>query len=145
MLLPSAVTHPKSLSPDAAVILGTLGICLGLFEFNRPGRILPGSLGLLLLLFACASLSAHAIRASAALLVFAAFAVLVLNAWRRIPAWALAPATLALIAGLKFLVPNRASVSVHTLTALVCGALLGSLTAVLTRIAYRARRSKALN
>ena len=145
VLPPAAIPRPESLTPDAAVLVGTAGICLGLLEFNRPGRILPGALGLLLFLFASAAFLDRGIRPSAAMILLLVVAIFVANAWRRVPVWALAAATLALIAALRLLSPPTAPVRVHTPVAILAGTVLGSLTGILTRIAYRARRSKALD
>lgn len=145
MLLPILAQYVQSLTPDEAVGLGTAGICLGLVEFNRPGRILPGALGLLLVLLGAAPLIHPGVRPWAALLLACSVLVLVANAWRRLPLWMLASATLALAISLRFLLAERAASTVHTPVAVVCAAVLGTLGGALTRIAYRARRSKALD
>lgn len=144
LLLPlSACT--RALSPDAAVALGTAGVCLGFVEFNRPGRVIPGALGLLLLLFSCAALLQHPIRPLGAAALGAGIVLLVANLWRRLPIAVLALATAGLVLGLRFLVPTAGPAFVHTPAALACGALLGASSGALTRLAYRARRSKALD
>lgn len=144
MFLASLHDTTRELTPDAAVALGTAGICLGFLEFNRPGRILPGAAGLLLFLFACAALADAGLRPAAVLAIAGATAVLLANLWRSLPLWTLAAATIALVLGLRFLVA-RPGAPVHTPVAIVCGLLLGALSGALTRIAYRARRSKALD
>ena len=128
---------------NQAVLLGTLGICLGFIECNRPGRILPGAVGLLLFLFSCARL-AHAGLHPAALLVLAvAILTLLGNLLRSLPAWVLMVATACLVAGLHLLPSREAMIPFRI--ALPCGTILGGLSAVLTRIAFRARRAKALD
>ncbi len=142
---PTPAALLTSLTPDRAVALGTAGLCLGFVEFNRPGRVLPGAVGLLLFLFASASLIQHGVHPAACALLACSTAVLLANLVRRLPLWLLALATLALILGLRWLVPSRAPQSVHLPVAVVCGAILGTLSGALTRVAYRARRSKALD
>ncbi len=45
------------LSPDAALLVLTLGLLLIYVELNRPGWIVSGAVGLLAVLFAVASLA----------------------------------------------------------------------------------------
>lgn len=139
-LIPACV----SLTPDVAVVLGTLGLCLGFVECNRPGRILPGALGLTLTLFALASLVRDGPRAWAVLLLLGAALTLLANVWRRLPWWSLIAATVGAIAGLRFLIRPEIP-GVRSAVAVVCGGVLGSLSALLSRIAYRARRLKAVD
>ena len=136
-----AFTH---LRPDAAILLATAGICLGLVEINRPGRVLPGALGLLAMLFSTASLLRFGLRPGAVLLLVLAAVVMVANAWWELPRVLLALATAAGIAGLRLLIRPPAP-PVHIGPAILCGAILGALSATLTRIAFRARRAKALD
>jgi hypothetical protein len=78
------------------------------------------------------------------LLILYSAAILLANGWRRVPLWLLATATAAGVAGMRFLIAGP-SPGVHTLVAVVCGSLLGALSAGLTHIALRARRLKALD
>ncbi len=132
-----------SMTLNQAIVLGTLGICLGFVEFNRPGRILPGAVGLLLLLLACARLAAAGLRPTALLLLAAAVLVLLGNLLRSLPAWLLILAIAAIVTGLHRLPANGAAVPFRV--ALPCGTVLGALAAALSRIAFRARRAKALD
>lgn len=133
-----------SVSPDLALITATAGVCLIFFELNRPGLILPGSLGLLLTLFASAALAHHRIDPLAAAGLTASALTLGTNLYRILPTWLLVIAVFALTASFRFLLtpPER---PIHTATALVCGPVLGVLSAVLSRIALRARRAKAIH
>ena len=123
----------------------TLGCALILVEFNRPGLVLPAALGLLLLLLAMGGLHAAGVQRWAVVLLLMGAVGLVLNAWRRISFPLLLIPTAALMAGLQFLLPGAAPVPIHAGVALVCGGFLGIAGALLTRIAYRARRAKALD
>ncbi len=73
--------HPilAALSPNAAVMLLTVGIALIAVELNRPGWILPGTLGVLLALLAAASVLQHRPRAAPALTLIGCMAVLLLT------------------------------------------------------------------
>ncbi len=134
-----------SITPDHAVILASVGICLIFVEFNRPGRILPGAAGLLLVLFAVAALLRTGVQPWAAALLLCSAIVFLINFWRALPIWSLVLVTLLTMGALRFLVPSGHGSGVQTPVAVLCGGLLGSISAVLTRVAYRARRSKALD
>lgn len=135
----------RTLSPDGAVMVASLGLLLIFVELNRPGRVLPASLGLLLMLLASATLLRFGVQLWPALLAGAAVAVALGNLYRRMPLWLFVLATCGLVTALRLLVRPRGSLFVHTSVAVACGATLGIVSAVLTRIAYRARRAKALN
>ena len=142
-------SHPldllRSLSPDGALALASLGLLLIFVEFNRPGRILPASLGLLLLLLASATLFRLGLQPWALALLAAVTALTALNLYRGLPTWLLLLSTAGWIVALRFVVRPRGPIFVHTSVALLCGGLLGIVSAVLTRIACRARCAKALN
>ena len=136
-------------TPDGAVMLATLGLALIFFELNRPGRILPGAAGLLLTLLASSAVGRFGVRSWAVLLLVCCAATLLANLWRRLPLLCLVACTCVLGVGLRFLVasgsPAGSSRQVSTPVAVLCGGLLGTASATLTRVAYRARRSKALD
>ncbi len=134
-----------ALSPDGAVAVASLGFLMIFFELNRPGRILPASFGLLFVLLASASVFRLGVQPWPSSLLLAAGTVLGFNLYRKVPASLLIAATCGCAVGLRFLVRPGSSAGVHTPVAVVCGGVLGALSAVLTRIAYRARRAKALN
>jgi membrane-bound serine protease (ClpP class) len=134
----------STMSSDVALVTATAGFCLIYIELNRPGVILPGSLGLLLTLFGTAAFLGRALNPWALGLLAAAVVTLSLNLYRLLPKWLLAAATLALIAGFRFLLAPGGT-AIHNATAVACGLLLGVLSAVLSRIALRARRAKAIH
>lgn len=133
------------LSANAAVCLAALGILLVFFELNRPGRIWVGSFGLLLFLLATAALLGMPLRFLAVLTLSFASAAFLVNLYHRIPFPLLVLATLACIGGLRWLVAPGAYSPVSFPIALGAGTILGAASAVLTRIAYRARHAKALD
>ena len=134
-----------SFPPDMTVLIATSGVCLIFVEFNRPGRAVPGALGLLLTLLAIAHLARFGARPWAILLLSGCTAVYLTNLWRSVPAWLLAIATVAVVAGLRFLIPAEGRYAVSAPVATLCGGLLGTASATLTRVAHRARRLKALD
>lgn len=145
MTSPSTIAAHLLSSPNLAVCAATLGILLVFVEFNRPGSILPAASGLLLTLLASASLLRFGVQLGPAFLLIAAAVVLALNAWRRFPTTLLIAITPALIAGLRFLVPPSHTSPVSWPVATLCGLALSLVSAFLTRVAYRARRAKALD
>lgn len=131
-------------TPNQAVVVGTLGFCLILIEFNRPGTILPGAIGLLLLLLGIASLSHHPPQAWAVCVFVSSMFLLLVSLRYRVAAWLLVCAALGLCAGLRGLEPKGPD-EVALQVALPCGLLSGALSAVLAQIALRARRAKRIN
>lgn len=132
-------------SPDIAVLCCTAGILLIYLELNRPGRVLPGSAGLLLALLAVSALlHMHlAIRGLACLAGSAAVLAVGLR-HRSSVVWALV-ATMGIFAGCLALVRGPGTVRIHAPTAAVCSIFLGTGTWLLTRIARRARINKGLD
>jgi membrane-bound serine protease (ClpP class) len=140
--VPTTLLH---LSPDAALVLLTLGVLLIYVEFNRPGSILPGALGLIAVLTAAAVFSkSH--------LAIPAIVFLLLAAWcffrstrRNTPPVIYVLATILLIVGFLKLIPNTDVPHIHPGTAIPCALVLGISTTYLTRIARRARVNKGLD
>ena len=132
------------LTPDRALLLLTLGVLLIYVELNRPGKILPGALGLLASLFALASLLRLDLNAGAVALVCTAVALLLLDLLRHTTPIIAIAATFALVLGFDHLIQGG-SIRVHTVTAVACGVLIGTGTSILTRIARRARTNKGLD
>ncbi len=133
------------LSPDAAILLATAGLCLIFLELNRPGSILPGAVGLLLVLLAASVLLRYPLQAWAEALMLLSTAILLGNLWRSVPLWLLGFAALGLGAASRFLVSAGADRQVHMAVALPCGIAVGGLGAFLSRVAFRARRAKRVN
>lgn len=133
-------------SPDCAVLVLTLGAALIALELNRPGWILPGSLGLLLALLAAASLALHHPSATAALSAVAFLALLVFPAWRKRLSWPFAvSATIGLILAIAELLPAVPGPRISAWAAVTSGLVLGAGTTVLTGIARRACQNKGLD
>ena len=134
-----------TLSPDMAIVIATVGLCLIFLELNRPGRILPGALGLTLLLLAVAAILHHPLWPAALAGLLLASAILVAHLWRPLPLWLSGATAIMLALSLRFLIPGDAKEHIATPIALTCGLLLGLLGTALSRIALRARRLKAVH
>jgi membrane-bound serine protease (ClpP class) len=139
LLALSALSH---LAPDAAILVLTMGLLLIYVELNRPGWILPGTVGLVAALFAVASLLRLELNPGAMALVGTAVGLLVLDLLRRSPAIVAVAATVALVLGFGQLVVGPGGLRVNWWTALAGGVVLGTGTSILTRIARRARTNK---
>ena len=130
------------LSPHAALGLLTVGILLIYVELNRPGGVVPGAVGLTAALFAVASLVRGGMNPAAVVLVVAAVVLLGLGLRRRMPVVVDVAGTLGLVLGFCFL---ERDAQLRPGLAVSCGILLGGLTAILARIARRARSNKGLD
>jgi membrane-bound serine protease (ClpP class) len=128
--------------PDCLLLTFTIGIFLIYVELNRPGRILPGAFGLLLVLVSVARITTLQLRSDAFLLLLPAILLLMFELIYPIPTLVAVSAVIALAAGLYLLLQNSPP---SPITAVVCGFVLGAGTSVLTRIARRARANKAVN
>lgn len=133
------------LSPDAAILVITLGVVLIYVELNRPGWIVSGAVGLLAVLFGVASLLRVELNAGAVVLVGSAVAVLAVGLRWRTTAMVAVAATVALVLGLGQLVAGPGAERVDPLAAAVGGVVIGAGTSILTRIARRARTNKGLD
>lgn len=133
-----------AISPNIAILLLTAGAALIALELNRPGSILPGAAGLLVILLAMAGLiHLHPFPVAVAVLV-CCIALLLLQ-WRRYLHWLFtACITAALILALLFLEPRNLP-QPSAWIAVPCGLILGVGTTVLTRMARRARQNKGLD
>jgi membrane-bound serine protease (ClpP class) len=130
------------ISPDAALLLLTVGILLIYLELNRPGWIFPGAFGLLLSLLSLASILRFSLRPSAVVITAAAGAVMALSLLRRIPVPISIATATALICGFVYLVRGPGTSRIHVPTALLCGLILGTATPLLSTVARRARKNK---
>jgi len=129
-------------NPDLAVLTLFAGILLVYWECNRPGSILPGCAGTLLVLLSANSLLCLPLRSSALALLALGLVLLLIEiayATRNLLA---AAGILAIVAGLRLLGQPFAFLHVHIATALVAGGGFGVATLWLGKIALRARRNK---
>jgi membrane-bound serine protease (ClpP class) len=66
--------------PNVAVAAVVVGLLIGYIELLRPGLVIAGVAGLVLVMLGIASLSAHPVHAPSLLLIVAAFALVYLDA-----------------------------------------------------------------
>ena len=130
---------PLRLTPNHALLVLTLGILLIYVELNRPGRVIPGAIGLLLTLLPIPSLLDSSYPPALLLLLATSIALIALGLRRTVHPIVFAAATLGLILAFSALK------GVHWAIAASCGLILGAGTSILTRIARRARLNKGLD
>lgn len=133
------------LSPDAAILLATVGILLIYVELNRPGLIFPGAVGLLLALLAIAALLPQHFNPIALVLITCAIILLGVDLLRPTPRFVPLLTAALLSLGLFFLQKYPTTQPVHLPVAVSCGLILGAGTSLLTRVARRARANKGLD
>ena len=132
-------------SPDLDVLLLLCGGLLIYLEFNVPGTIVPGALGTLLMLLAIFGLNLLPIQHTAVLLLFAAIALMVLEAKFASHGILASVGVLCLVFGLATLVDGPGpEMRVHYSAAAGAGIGFGAISFFLAWIALKARRSKRL-
>ena len=135
----------SSLSPNIAVLILTAGLALIALELNRPGSILPGTLGLLLSLLAAASLGQHHPRPEACAEAVFCVVLLLLQSRRKLSLVVVLCAAAALIVAVDRLIPAVPGPGISAWAAVLSSLVIAAGTTVLTRIARRARRNKGLD
>jgi membrane-bound serine protease (ClpP class) len=132
-------------SPDLDVLLLMVGGLLIYLEFNVPGTIVPGALGTLMVLLAIFGLNLLPIQHTAILLLFAALALMVLEAKFASHGVLGAVGVACLVFGLATLVNGPTpEMRVHFGVAAGAGIGFGVITFGLAWIALKARRTKRL-
>ena len=133
---------PLLLNPDYLVLLLIAGVLLIYAEFNMPGAVVPGALGMLAVLIALFGLSQMRISHAAIGLLLVGVCVMLLEL--KAPSHGILglAGTALLVWGLATLV--IAPDPVHLATALAAGIAFGGITLVLAFIAMRARNNKFL-
>jgi membrane-bound serine protease (ClpP class) len=132
-------------SPDLDVLLLLCGGLLIYLEFNVPGTIVPGALGTLMMLLAIFGLNLLPIQHTAILLLFAAIALMVLEAKFASHGVLGIAGVLCLVFGLATLVNGPTpEMRVHFGVAAGAGIGFSVITFALAWIAVKARRAKRL-
>jgi membrane-bound serine protease (ClpP class) len=133
------------MDPDIAFVLLAIG-ALGLYaEFNHPGAVWPGTVGIVFILLAIFALHLLPIRFAAVVLIFASFALFALDA-KFATHGALAVGGIAtLVIGALLLVDSPIpELRVKLATALAVSIPLGAITVFLMTVALQARRNKVM-
>ena len=130
------------LNPDYLVLLLLAGVLLVYAEFNMPGTVVPGALGLLCILLSLFGLSRMRVSHAAVALLLIGITVMLLEL--KAPSHGILglAGTALLVWGLATLV--IAPDPVHLATALAAGIAFGGITLTLAFIALRARGNKLL-
>ena len=132
-------------SPDLDVLLLMCGGLLIYLEFNVPGTIVPGALGTLMVLLAIFGLNLLPVQHTSVLLLFAALALMVLEAKFASHGVLATAGVLCLVFGLATLVNGPTpEMRVHFGVAAGAGVGFGVITFGLAWIALKARRAKRL-
>jgi membrane-bound serine protease (ClpP class) len=132
-------------SPDLDVLLLLCGGLLIYLEFNVPGTIVPGALGTLMVLLAIFGLNLLPVQHTAILLLFAALALMVLEAKFASHGVLGIAGVLCLVFGLATLVNGPTpEMRVHFGVAAGAGIGFGIVTFGLAWIAFKARQAKRL-
>ena len=131
------------MDPNVAFILFALGALALFAEFNHPGAILPGVVGLVALLLAVFALNLLPTRYAALLLIAAAFGLFVAEA--KFTSYGIlgVGGVICLIFGALMLVDGPIpEMRVHLLTALVVSVPLGVIAVFLMTLVLRAHRNR---
>ena len=132
-------------SPDLDVLLLLCGGLLIYLEFNVPGTIVPGALGTLMVLLAIFGLNLLPVQHTAILLLFAAIALMVLEAKFASHGVLGTDGVICLLLGLATLVNGPSpEMRVHFGVAAGAGVGFGVITFGLAWIAFKARQAKRL-
>jgi membrane-bound serine protease (ClpP class) len=133
------------MDPNVAFILLAIGALALYAEFNHPGAVIPGTVGVVFILLAAFALNLLPVRFAALFLIIGAFALFALEA-KFVTHGVLTIGGIALlvIGGLLLVDGPIPEMRVHLVTALAVSVPLGLITAFLMSIALRARRNKVV-
>ena len=141
----AAQTLRATANPDFVLIVLVAGVLCVYTEFLRPGAIVPGATGSVLVLLSAAALARFSLDWHAAPLLGAGLlAYLVEARFPLLGVWAVSGAV-SMTAGWMLLVRNTAGQPpIHSFTAIAATLPLAAITTWLVTIALRARRNKTL-
>jgi membrane-bound serine protease (ClpP class) len=133
------------MDPDVAFILLAIGLLALYVEFNHPGAVVPGTVGVVFILLAAFALNLLPVRFAALALIAGSFALFALEAkFATHGVLTTGGIVLLTLGGLLLVDAPIPEMRVHLLTALAVSAPLGLITAFLMTIALRARRNKVV-
>lgn len=131
------------MEPDIAFILLAIGALALYTEFNHPGAVWPGTVGIVFILLAIFALHLLPIRFAAVVLIFASFALFALEAKFATHGVLAIGGIATLVIGALLLVDAPIpEMRVKLATALAVSIPLGLITVFLMTVALRARRNK---
>jgi len=135
----------RLLDPNIAFIVLAIGLLSLYVEFNHPGAVIPGTIGVIFILLAAFAFNLLPTRFAALALIAAAFALFALEAkFASHGVLTTGGIVLLTLGGLLLVDAPIPEMRVHLLTALAVSIPLGVITAFLMGIALRARRNKVV-
>jgi membrane-bound serine protease (ClpP class) len=135
----------RLMDPNVAFILLAVGLLSLYVEFNHPGAVLPGTVGVIFILLAAFALNLLPVRFAALALIATAFILFALEAkFASHGVLTTGGIVLLTLGGLLLVDAPIPEMRVHFLTALAVSAPLGLITAFLMTIALKARRNKVV-
>jgi len=134
------------MDPNMAFILLAIGALALYAEFNHPGAVIPGVVGVVFILIAAFALNLLPTRFAALGLILAAFALFAAEAkFASHGVLTVGGIALLTLGGLLLIDSPIPEMRVHLLTALAVSIPLGLITAFLMSIALKARRNKMVS
>jgi membrane-bound serine protease (ClpP class) len=133
------------MDPNVAFILLAIGLLSLYVEFNHPGAVVPGTVGVIFILLAAFALNFLPVRFAALALITASFLLFALEAkFASHGVLTTGGIVLLTLGGLLLVDAPIPEMRVHLATALAVSIPLGVITAFLMTIALRARRNKVV-
>ena len=134
------------MDPNIAFIFLAIGALALYAEFNHPGAVVPGTVGIVFILIAAFALNLLPTRFAALVLILGAFALFAAEAkFASHGVLTIGGITLLTLGGLLLVDSPIPEMRVHLLTALAVSIPLGLITAFLMSIALKARRNKLVS
>lgn len=131
------------MDPNLAFILLAVGALALYVEFNHPGAVIPGTVGVVFILVAAFALNLLPTRFASLVLILGAFALFAAEAkFASHGVFTAGGIALLTLGGLLLVDSPIPEMRVHLVTALAVSIPLGIITAFLMTIALRARRNK---
>ena len=131
------------MDPNIAFILLAIGALALYAEFNHPGAVVPGTVGIVFILLAVFALNLLPMRFAAVVLILASFALFALEAkFATHGVLAIGGMAIMILGGLLLVDAPIPEMRVHLLTALAVSIPLGGITVFLMSIALKARANK---
>jgi membrane-bound serine protease (ClpP class) len=133
------------INPNVASVLLMIGIMALYAEFNHPGAVVPGTVGVVFILLAVFALNLLPTRFAAVVLILAAFVLFALEAkFATHGVLAIGGITTLVIGALLLVDAPIPEMRVKLATALALSIPLGLITVFLMTVALRARRNKVV-
>jgi membrane-bound serine protease (ClpP class) len=131
------------MNPNIAFILLAIGALALYAEFNHPGAVVPGTVGVVFILLAIFALNLLPVRFAAVVLILASFVLFALEAkFATHGVLAIGGIATMVLGGLLLVDGPIPEMRVHLLTALSVSIPLGAITVFLMGIALKARANK---